>query len=127
MSGELETVPVDLADHLTAWLAGDVTVSAWPPDGVGEPAVWVELNTVRQASARRTVEWQLVIAVPAGRRQLLASLTDVVWDGLDSWRPEIDGVAIDANAINGTASVEFVGGDTLPGFRFSIPVTYRPC
>lgn len=125
MTGELVAVPVDLADWLTQWPVG-VKVSPFPPDGVGEPAVWVELDGGAQPQARRTVRWAVVVVAPAGWRQALLEVADLVWDAVAVWGPP-DGVAVDRNAIDLVAGTELVAGDSLPGVRFTIPVTYRPC
>jgi hypothetical protein len=127
--GELTQVPLELAGHLTTELAAaavPVKAAAWPPDGVGEPAVWVELSAGRVGPPGRTVEWQVVLAVPAGRHFLLASLVDLVWRALDRWRPLAD-VTVDRAAIDFSTGTELVAGDSLPGARFTIPTTYRPC
>lgn len=130
MSGELTSLAYDLADHLTVDLAGAglaVKVSPWPPDGVGEPAVWLEESDGSNASARRTVTLVVVVAVPATRRDLLASLTDAVWAALDVWHPVTPGVALDSNEVRWVAGTELIGGDTVPANRFTVPATYRPC
>lgn len=128
MPGELTSIPYDLADHLTVALApSGVKVSPWPPDGVGEPAVWVEVANGAAVSARRTVNVEVVAVTPAGQRAQLAGLTDAVWDALDSWRPVTPGVAVDRNALDWTAGTELVAADSLPGVRFTLPATYRPC
>ena len=129
MSGELVSLGYDLADHLTVELAGAgvaVKVTPFPPDGVAEPAVWLEETSGREG-AMDTAEWDVVLVVPAGGYLARRRLLDTVREAVRSWRPVTTGAAVTYSEVAWAAGEEVIGGAAVPGARVHVPTTWRPC